>query len=75
MLNKLKKNEMLPVEQVDELSKYSFDKIIIAVYSKKLADTISEDLKNKGIEKDKILWKPTIPVGRLIGAINNMILE
>lgn len=71
----IKKNEMLPVEQVDELSKYSFDKIIIAVYSKKVAETISEELKNKGIAQDKILWKPTIPVGRLIGAINNMILE
>lgn len=71
----IKRNEMLPVVQVDELSKYSFDKIIIAVYSKKAAEDISEELEYKGILKEKILWKPTIPADRLIGAINNVILK
>lgn len=70
----IKKNEMLPVEKVEVLKDDNFDKIIIAVNNKKTSMIISEELQKRGIAKDKILWRPTIPVGKPTDVVNNVIL-
>ncbi|HHV10479.1 MAG TPA: hypothetical protein GXX75_09415 [Clostridiales bacterium] len=44
----------LPVSNPEEIAKYKFDNIIIAVADKKTADSIREELMSKGIDAEKI---------------------
>lgn len=41
----------------EQILKFNYDKIVIAVADKKIADEIIEELLSLGIYRDKILWK------------------
>lgn len=47
----------MPVSNPKKIREYEYDYLIIAVKTRKLADEISLELTNQGIDTDKILWR------------------
>lgn len=54
--NKVKKYKGYTPCGVEAIKNVTYDYILIAVGSKELADAISVDLKNEGIDEKKLLW-------------------
>lgn len=54
----------LPVQPIDALLRCDFDKVIIAVQRRDVADEIKENLINWGIDEDKIIADLPVPVDR-----------
>ena len=50
---------MTKVSPVSEIKKVSYDKIVIAVMNKEVADTIQKELETQGIERDDMIWIQT----------------
>ena len=46
------------VESVEQMGKWEFDQVVIAVLNEKVAEEIRYELKQKGISKEKIFWVP-----------------
>jgi FlaA1/EpsC-like NDP-sugar epimerase len=59
---KLKEEQGFPVDGIGALDDIEFDYIVVAVDSKSLYLSISKELADRGIEKNKILWNPTKPL-------------
>ena len=54
----------IPVIVPDDIVKYDFDYVIIAVERSKLAEEIKKDLINIGVDEEKIKWKSPVTIRR-----------